>query len=95
MFVPVRTSASYVQAVPHRAFGALSIREFNDPSGTVLSTEMDKLPGVSRADYNGHFGNNIFYDVEASADTPETHVAVSALIQRHLYPRKFAGGSRV
>jgi hypothetical protein len=83
-----RTQSSYAVEVPVRDFPALTRREFDDPCGPDLGTEINKLPGVHSAEYNGHFGSAIYYTVRVEHDNEATHAAVFALIERHMHPRK-------
>ena len=46
----------------------------------VLSTKIDKLPGVSGTEYNGHFGNFVWVTLETENDIKETWEEIKLLI---------------
>lgn len=80
----VRTASAYALPIPSDDFVRLTSREWKDPCGPDLGTELDKLPGVYGTEYNEHFGSFIYFHVRAENDTPETHTAIEALVRRHL-----------
>ena len=83
-----RTSSAYALPIPIDDFARLTSREWKDPCGPDLGTELDKLTGVYSTEYNEHFGSFIYFHVRAENDTPETHAAIESIVQRHLHPRK-------
>lgn len=76
----------YVVTVDATKFSRLLKREFEDPGiqQSTLCTDLDKLPGVSNTNYDGHFGNCIHFDLEEEEDTHSRHSAIKRLIQQHL-----------
>jgi hypothetical protein len=50
----------------------------------ALSTILDRIEGVDDTKYNGHFGPYIYLRIEIEHDTPRTHKAIIAAIQRRL-----------
>lgn len=50
-------------------------------SETMLSEKIDDYMGVYDCDYNGHFGANVFYTVEAEYDCPELHANIIKLVE--------------
>ena len=47
-------------------------RENDNDWDNTLFNLLDKIKGVSRVDYNGHFGPYVWLSIEAEHDTPET-----------------------
>lgn len=61
-----------------------------DPVGGSLFDKLDKMTGVSRVEYNGHFGSAIYFELDADIDTADFRAGVKGLILTHLdnLPRK-------
>lgn len=53
------------------------------PAVTLLE-RLDKVEGVSRIEYDGHFGAAIYFNINADVDTAELRRAIIALIDEHL-----------
>ena len=51
-----------------------------DYNSICLSGMLDKIEGVSDADYNGHFGPYIFFNLDTEDDSPAKRVEILTLI---------------
>jgi len=49
-----------------------------------LSGILDSIEGVSDADYNGHFGEFIFFNLDCEDDSPEKRVEILTLIMDYI-----------
>lgn len=86
---PERLSSQYAMEIPLKDFMRIlkqDTYQYSDTEskGITLSEDIDKLDGVDDADYNGHFGNYIYYRVETKHDTPETHKKIQELTQAYI-----------
>lgn len=61
-----------------------------DPKGGTLLSKLDKLPGVSDIEYNGHYGAAVYFTIDADNDSADFRAGVKDLILTHLdsLPRK-------
>lgn len=75
------TSRSYAVEVPVEDFLALTRVENAFTFMDTLGERLDRLPGVSGAEYNGHFGSAIYFDVAEGEGNVDDAVA---LIEDHL-----------
>ena len=77
-------ATSYCIAVTIPSFLALTRYEdvhYNDES---LDSDMGTNAHTLSVEYNGHFGANIFYTLDAEYDTPEAHAKITAMVASHL-----------
>jgi hypothetical protein len=49
-----------------------------------LSERLEKISGVSKVDYDGHFGAAVYLTVDFDSDTTKTHDAIASVIAEHL-----------
>jgi hypothetical protein len=49
-----------------------------------LSERLEKIQGVSKADYDGHFGAAVYLTLDLDSDSSKTHEAIKATISEHL-----------
>lgn len=85
------TRRSYSVEISDDDFDALSDTEsyatdhvaLRDGNKT-LSEKLDGLPGVSGTDYNGHYGSNVFFTIDAEDDKPKLHKRIERTILTHL-----------
>lgn len=50
----------------------------------TLCDRLNKVDGLVEVDYDGHFGPNLFFDVEAADDTPELWTKIEDIINDYL-----------
>ena len=50
----------------------------------TLFHHLDKIKGVDEVDYNGHFGNVVFLNVDAMFDNPETWETIEKTITDYM-----------
>ena len=75
-----RTNSSYALPLTVKNFLKITDYESEISYEDTLSDNIDKVEGVDRCDYNGHFGSFIYYTVEEEYDTPKTHDKVEKLV---------------
>jgi len=51
---------------------------------TALSTLLDNIDGVSDTEYNGHFRNFIYLNIQEENDNKETHDLIKETISNHI-----------
>jgi len=83
LFEPQATMTHYAMALPDGDVTILDQNELDHPDG-ALSDIIDEYDGVDSCDYNGHFGEFIFYRVELEYDTPELHASIIATTKEYL-----------
>lgn len=49
-----------------------------------LSERLEKISGVSKVDYDGHFGAAIYLTLDLDSDSTKTHESIKATISEHL-----------
>jgi hypothetical protein len=49
-----------------------------------LFDDLDKMSGVYDIEYNGHFGNFVYFSVATEDDKPSLHKKVERCIEKHL-----------
>lgn len=54
------------------------------PKGGTLFDKLDKMPGVSDIEYNGHFGAAVYFTIDADDDSADFRAGVKGLILTHL-----------
>jgi hypothetical protein len=54
------------------------------PGMTTLGDKLDRLPGVTDTEYDGHFGAAIYVRIDAEDDGPELHRLIETIITDHL-----------
>lgn len=55
-----------------------------DSDGELLFIKLHALEGVNNANYDGHFGANIYFTIEHGEDKPERHREIIKVITEHL-----------
>ena len=63
---------SYSIEIPMDEFTAITEYEWESGYESTLSELLNKHANVYDTDYNGHFGNRIYFTMDANDDTPET-----------------------
>lgn len=75
------TCRSYCYEVEDDDFRAIEKRDDDcETWEETLCARLEALDGVSRVDYNGHFGANIFFNIDADEDTHELNNKMIAMI---------------
>lgn len=85
------TRRSYSVEISDDDFDALSDTEsyatdyvaLRDGNKT-LSEKLDGLPGVFDTEYDGHYGSNVFFTIDADDDKPKLHARIERTILSHL-----------
>lgn len=49
-----------------------------------LVGRLDALRGVSRIEYDGHFGPCVFVTIDVENDSRDTHAAINKIIKEHI-----------
>ena len=49
-----------------------------------LVNRLDTLKGVSRVEYDGHFGPYVFVTIDVEDDNRATHAAIKKIIKEHI-----------
>lgn len=76
------TARKYAITVPIDGFIRMLNKERERKGNEQMLSELiDDYMGVYDADYNGHFGSNVFYTVEAEYDCPELHANIIKLVE--------------
>jgi hypothetical protein len=55
-----------------------------------LSERLEKVSGVNKVDYDGHFGAAVYLTLDFESDTTKTHAEIKAVIAEHLARCKLA-----
>ena len=63
------TSTSYCIGIAVKMFRAITQAEFEGGFEGTLGDRLEKIDGVFRVEYNGHFGANLFLNVESDHNT--------------------------
>lgn len=50
----------------------------------TLDEKLDQLPGITDVEYDGHFGNAIYFSIPVSDDTPTLRKEIVKVIKEHL-----------
>lgn len=50
----------------------------------TLCDLLEGLPYLERVEYNGHFGSNIFFDIDANEDTEENWKEIEKIITDYI-----------
>ena len=50
----------------------------------TLGDLLDDLPYLEKVDYNGHFGSNIFFDIDIDADTEKNWKEIKKVITDYI-----------
>ena len=61
-----------------------SILDSQDYGSHRLHDDLDKISGVRDIEYNGHFGNFVYFSVSTSDDKPSLHKKIERCIEKHL-----------
>lgn len=85
------TKRSYAIAIEDEAFLNLLDSEsyvsdnaaFKDGKDT-LCAKLNALPGVSKVDYNGHFGAYVYIDIDDDEDKQKLKTQIARAIEKHL-----------
>lgn len=90
------TQRSIAFEIAHEDYTAIEKRDrdredASDEAGNIwnyneiyLSGILDHIEGVSDADYNGHFGSYVFFNLDAENDTPEKREEIKTLIVNYI-----------
>ena len=76
-------SKEYAVEVDIEKFIRLERRE-DKCKGLSLGEELDKLDGVDRTEYNGHFGSAIWFRIDTANDCDKLRNKIAKIIQKHL-----------
>ena len=75
------TMRSYCYEIEEADYLAIEARDDEcDEWKETLCARIEALDGVSRVDYNGHFGANIFFNIDAVDDTHELNEKIILMI---------------
>jgi len=75
------TRRSYCYEIEVEDFIAIEERDdAQDIWEDTLCAQLEAFEGVSRVDYNGHFGPNIFFNIDADIDTHELNEKMIRMI---------------
>ena len=75
------TMRSYVYEMEVDDYTAIEHRDDEmDHWEDTLCVRLEALDGVSRVDYNGHFGANIFFNIDTDDDTPKLRETIVRMI---------------
>ena len=55
-----------------------------DKGQATLNEKLEKLPGVTKVDYNGHFGGAVYLTIDCDEDTTSLKKQIARIIERHL-----------
>ena len=50
----------------------------------TLGDLLEELPGISNVDYNGHFGSNIYLDLDVDDNTEENWNKIQKVIKNYI-----------
>lgn len=75
------TKRSYAVDVHRDSFRDLMEEPLSRPT---LCDKLHEIAGVDGVEYDGHFGANIFFTIDADEDTPQKHDEIRACIECHL-----------
>ena len=91
------TQLSIAFPITHEDYHAIALRDDEimeaisesgernyDYNKHCLSGILDTIEGVSDADYNGHFGSYIFFNLDCEDDSPEKRVEILTLIMDYI-----------
>lgn len=79
-----RNSSNYQITLEVGSFIELISRELDrDSDKLALYQELDALPGVTNTEYDGHFGNYLYFTLEQVKDTEETWQKIRDLLAKH------------
>ena len=57
---------------------------FKDNNKTLCDKLYDQVSGIWDIEYNGHFGANVYLNIEADSDTLQTKKKIDKIITEHL-----------
>lgn len=82
------TRRSYSVEIPLEDFIVLTNMESILGDGPlcndILSEKMEKQTGARLVEYNGHFGNYIYFSLDADDDTPEEQAKILKMIEEQI-----------
>ncbi len=78
------TKRSYRLDISDEQFLKLSRHEDSNWREKTLSAKLDEVRGVSRTEYNGHFGASIFFDIDTDEDSAELRKEIRKIVRDHL-----------
>lgn len=87
MLTFLKAATSYQIEIPLEDMRLLLVTEsalVADDTFHPLYEKLRKLDGVSKIDYDGHYGANIFLMIDTVEDTPKTRQLISDTITQHL-----------
>lgn len=91
MFEFEKQSSTYCVEIPEDRFEYLLDSETYvtdckalQPGESTLSEKLEKLPGVFRVEYDGHFGSAIHFSISAEEDNDFNRMKISEAIEEHL-----------
>lgn len=50
----------------------------------TVSTQLDAIHGINDSDYNGHYGNVVFFTLDTDKDNPETWAKIKKVLKPFL-----------
>lgn len=75
------TMRSYVYEIEIEDFTTIESRDDEcDEWKDTLCARLEALEGVTSVDYNGHFGANIFFNIDTENDTHELNETIIGMI---------------
>lgn len=52
----------------------------------TLCADLEKIPGVSNVEYDGYFGEAIYFRIDKEDDCNRTWTAITSTIKKHVNP---------
>ena len=77
-------STKYVIALKDKALLDIMDRDMNIEIGQSLWETIGKIDGIIDVDYDGHFGNYIYVEVDIEHDTKDTWKLICGLINEYI-----------
>lgn len=76
----IEVTVEEMKAILHYDWGC-SIERYEGPT---LCGRLNEIEGVSRVNYDGHFGPSVFLTLETNEDTPQKHEQIKTALQKHI-----------
>ena len=80
-----RTRTEYAVAVGVETFRVMTNSPKERDGNAELYDQLNKIPGVSNIEYNGHFGPAIYFRLDFDEDKPKRRRQILATIDTYLF----------
>ena len=77
-------SIKYAIGLEDKTVLDIAIKDMNVKAGETLWEILGKIDGVRDVDYDGHFGNYIYIEIDEDNNTPATWELIYNLINNYL-----------